>query len=373
MKSVVKIHLPAIVAVTIILGALFFVTERRGQSNAPQLSPEQQRLVNIPGLDLENSFDRALLQDALNLFEPQRKEAHEELLRTVERIRAQQIEALSNQNPELHPLNGARLWRLFLMYLRFVVIYALVMLITYYGVQTLAVLRFVIEQQNRPGHLELFLALIRRRPALRTTQEWLRYLSHLLAIPGKLLVKGALYLILFAPAYVVAYSFKTNFETGSDLFMILLAVLSNGLLINYTNKFYSLLTAESRKGYVETARVKNLNDSYDFNDPAGVTVKQIFRVHKNFSGHILQHIYQNAAFQYLTTMKEQASFLITGLMIIEMALNIHQHLSYELLKQLLYKNYPEVILMVLGIFYLVKATDIFADWAKERKTRNDRG
>ncbi|MCX7726542.1 MAG: hypothetical protein N2053_06805, partial [Chitinispirillaceae bacterium] len=87
----------------------------------------------------------------------------------------------------------------------------------------------------------------------------------------------------------------------------------------------------------------------------------ILRPIKRFKGHIFDHIFSNARVQYLSTIKEQAAFLITGLIIIEMALNIHGHLTYELLRQLLYKNYPVVIIIILLVFYTVKATEIFTD------------
>ncbi len=369
MKSVLKTHIPSIAIVTGILGVLFLFSGQKNQDQTKHLTPDQERLINIPGMDWDNRFDLTLLHDVLDIFEPQHKAAHDALIQSIEQIRTQQIEALSGQISAVKPLNGARLWELLIMYMRFIAIYILVMLITYYGVQTMAVFRFVLDRQNRPGHLQRLLWLLTHPPALRNTRERLRYGANILAIPIKMLGKGLLYMILFAPAYVVAYSFKTNFETSSVLFMIILGVLSNGLLINYANKFFALLSTESQKGYVETARVKNLHESFEFNTTEGIYFKQIFQPRKNFNGHILQHIYQNASFQYLSTIKEQASFLITGLMIIEMALNIHEHLSYELLKQLLYKNYPEVILMVLGIFYLVKGTDIFADWLQEKATK----
>ena len=53
-----------------------------------------------------------------------------------------------------------------------------------------------------------------------------------------------------------------------------------------------------------------------------------------------------------------------------MALNIHGHFNYELLQQLLYQNYHYVLLMVLGIFALVKVTDMvvdFIDWRQQQR------
>ena len=150
--------------------------------------------------------------------------------------------------------------------------------------------------------------------------------------------------------------------------MVLLGIVSNGLLIMYTNKFYAFLVAESRKGYVETAIVKNLKNSYQTHTSDGISNNEIFRLVKRFDGHVFGHIFKNARFQYLSTIKEQASFLITGLIIIEMALNIHGHLNYEMLRQILYKNYDIVIVIVLGIFYTVKLTEIMTDYIKHKES-----
>ena len=169
-------------------------------------------------------------------------------------------------------------------------------------------------------------------------------------------------LILFAPAYVIAYSFKSNFEAGAIPMMILLGVISNGLLISYTQKYYTFLNAEFRKGYVQTAIVKNLRQSFDFKHPEGISLSSLFRIRKRFSGHILQHLYENVRYQYLNTLKEQASFLITGLIIIEMALNIQGHLCYELMQNILYKNLPVILLILFGIFLVVKLTEILIDY-----------
>jgi hypothetical protein len=145
--------------------------------------------------------------------------------------------------------------------------------------------------------------------------------------------------------------------------MVLLAAVSNGLLITYANKFHAFLVAESRRGYVLTARVKNLEADYS---PSTIGWRSILRPFKRFDGHIFEHIYTNARHQYGPTMKEQAAFLITGLIIIEMALNIHGHLSYELLRQMLYRNYDIVLSVILLIFLTVKITEIAADMLAER-------
>ena len=102
------------------------------------------------------------------------------------------------------------------------------------------------------------------------------------------LIKLFIYLVLFSPAYVIAYSFKTKFDTDSIIFMIILGVISNALLITYSQKFYTFLITESNKGYVETAIVKNLNNNYSF---ASIQISSILNLNKFFKGHVFDHIF----------------------------------------------------------------------------------
>jgi ABC-type dipeptide/oligopeptide/nickel transport system permease component len=101
----------------------------------------------------------------------------------------------------------------------------------------------------------------------------------------------------------------------------------------------------------------------------GISWKNLLAWNKKFSGHVLDHIYQNAHIQYFPTIKEQASFLITGLIIIEMALNIQNHLCYELLQNILYANYAAATVIVLGIYLLVKTTEIAVDFFSFNKLK----
>ena len=174
--------------------------------------------------------------------------------------------------------------------------------------------------------------------------------------------KGIAYLILFAPAYIIAYSLKSTFESGGYVFMIVLGVISNGLLVNYAYKFYTFLLNESRKGYVQNAIVKGLNNSYEWNTPGGISFLSVVKLKKSFPSHVFQHIYTNARYQYIPTMKQHASFLVTGLIIIEMALNIQGHLCYELLQDILFKRYDLALVIIFGIFLVVKATEVLVDY-----------
>ena len=251
-------------------------------------------------------------------------------------------------------------------------VYVLVLLLTTYSVETFAAYRFIRNQQPERFWDPLksgWHNLLHHRGWAGKFRGGFAILKWLI----KSTVKWLVMLILFAPAYVIAYSFKTKFDTDSVVLMILLGVISNGVLVTYMQKFYTFLTAESRKGYVQTAIVKNLNKDYDFRSKTGIPLSSIFRIRKSFPGHIFGHIYQNVRYQYLNTLKEQASFLITGLIIIEMALNIQGHLCYELMQNILYRNLGIVLLILFGIFLIVKFTEMVIDYLlfiQDRKIGN---
>ena len=316
----------------------------------------------LPSLDLANPRDRALLKETLNLFHPDTRAGNDSLIRAIEDYRQAQF-----VDPEMKVDAGDRglTWtvvvRLTGMYIQFILVYAIVLGLTFYAAQSLAMYRFVRLKQGLGSYgaelLQQLRTWGRQDGRIRTPSRWLRLIVTLV----KAITKGIAYIVLFSPAYVIGYAVKTSVDTDSLLFMILLGVTSNGLLVNYANKFYTLLVAESKKGYVETALAKNLSGSYSWNVPEGISTRSIILLPRHFPGHVFQHIYLNARYQYLPTLKEQASFLISGLIIIEMALNIQGHLCYELLQTLLYKQYDVAMAIVLAIFLLVKVTEMLVD------------
>jgi hypothetical protein len=361
-------HLLSIVLITSLLGSLLSFTIKDKNIQKEQSNEKIEPYLDMSFIDFDNPFDRALLIDILNIYEPGKESTHEFLIRTIEQYRKTNlIEGLENayRREQLTP----KKWQqLSIMYAQFILIYIFVLILTYYGVQTFGTLRFIRKQQNQKSHLLCFLQQLCVVPKFKRFMQYVNYYLQTIIHIVKAIMITLFYFTLFAPAYVIAYSLKTQLNTDTIIFMITLAVISNGLLITYTNKFYTFLVTESRKGYVQTAIVKNLNTSYKREKKSGISYASIFNVRKHFPNHIFQHIFLNARYQYLQTIKEQASFVISGLIIIEMALNIQGHFSYELLKQLLYKNYDIVIVIVLGIFYLVKFTEIFTDWITHKES-----
>ena len=360
-------HLLSIILITSLLGSFLYLTIEDKNLQKAQSNEKIEPYLSLSFIDFDNPFDRALLIDVLNTYEPGQQSSHESLIRTIEQYRKVNLIEGLEETYRREQLSTDKWQQLLLMYAKFILIYVFVMILTYYGVQTFGTLRFIRTQQNHKSHLQSFLQQLFTIPELKRFKGYLKYYFQAVLHLVKAIIIALIYLVLFAPAYVIAYSLKTQFNTDTILFMIILAIISNGLLITYTNKFYSFLVTENRKGYVQTAIVKNLDTSYASKKKSGLSYASIFNFRKHFSNHIFQHIFINARYQYLQTIKEQASFLISGLIIIEMALNIQGHFSYELLKQLLYKNYDIVVVIILGIFYIVKLTEIFTDWITHKE------
>ncbi|NLP02771.1 MAG: hypothetical protein GX089_09780 [Fibrobacter sp.] len=347
-------HVSGLLFVTAVLLLAMFVFYHSRSLENKQKGSRVESLLDVPVSNVRDPFQRALVKDLMNIFYPGQAERNAVTTKDLLQIKEDQFNAKLQKSHLQEQLSFSKFTRLGGMFFKFIFVYVFVMILTYYGVQTLAILRFVSRKQHQYHKL-----YGPRRKSVPKQNLFLKM--------SRSVLKGIMYFILFSPAYVIAYSMRTEFNTDSIIFMILLAVISNGLLVMYSNKFHAFLTSESRKGYVETAIVKNLYTSWDFNCPDGISLKSILSPKKNFKGHVFEHIFRNAKFQYLSTIKEQASFLITGLVIIEMALNIHGYLNYEMLRQILYKNYDIVIFIILGIFYVVKVTEILTDILTHRE------
>jgi hypothetical protein len=328
-----------------------------------------KRYTQLNFLDLTNPKDRILLREALDFFEPQHTLKHDTLLIEIESYLDKRLNQTARTKINTQNITTEKITEIVTMMFKFFVIYLLVLLVTYYGVETFAIYRFIRFQQGY-SFLTRILKAVDRINSSKTIIDKIKSIIRLSETIVKAVLKAIIYLTLFAPAYVIAYSFKPSFDTSSILLMVVLGVISNGLLATYTQKYFTFLVQESKKGYVQTAIVKNLHRSFRFTDKDGITPGSIFRIKKQFSGHIFDQIFENVRIQYLKTLKEQASFLISGLIIIEMALNIQGHLCYELMQQILYKNLAIVLIIIFGIFMIVKITEIVIDYIVQRHMRH---
>jgi hypothetical protein len=347
MRAKLLEHGASVLFVSAILLAAVVYFHYSAQTSGQQTGARAKQFGDLGFVDAGDPFHKALLKDVVNIFYPDQYDRNDTAVASILSLKESQFAEKLQKSYVEEKLSWKKFLQLTLMYVKFLCVYAAVLALTYYGVQTLAVWRFVKRKQKVLG------------------MPWT--VKRIAAAVPMSVLKTAASLVLFSPAYVIAYSIRTEFNTDTIVFMALLGVISNGLLITYTNKFFAFLTAESRKGYVETALVKNVNGSYSQDRPDGIPLRSIVAPVKKFRGHVFDHIFNNARHQYLSTVKEQASFLITGLIIIEMALNIHGHLSYEMLRQILNKNYDIVVVIILGIFYTVKLTEVATDWVMHRE------
>lgn len=347
--------------ITVFVNAATTLEETRRITRVQGIEP----YLHLPFLDFGDPLQTAIFREALNTFHPDTPARNDSLLQSIQSFRQEQFtNAAYKSGGEEAGLSKAKLEHLGGMYLQFILIYVIVIVVTFQAARSLGIYRFIkTKQSSGPGIATLSAQIVSGRS--RTIAFLLRILVQSL----KAILKALVYAVLFAPAYVIAYSIRSSFDTDSFLFMIVLGVVSNGLLINYANKFFTLLVSESRKGYVETALVKNLDSSYEWNVPDGVSSWAIVHPGGLPPSHVFRHIYLNARYQFLITLKEHASFIITGLIIIEMALNIQGHLGYEMLQNILYRHYDVVASIVLGVFLIVKATELWADVWFHRETQ----
>ncbi|MBD3225848.1 MAG: hypothetical protein GF313_14060 [Caldithrix sp.] len=364
MKHTFNEHILSIALVSVVLLLGTIVLNQDKKQKRPDTPAYVRPYLSLTRVDFSRPFDKALFSDMLDIYNPQQPAQNDSILAALQAYRNQTMDPVSRQALYRETITLPKFFELGGMYVQFIILYVLILVMTYYAVLSLGAYKFIREKQGRASCLYQVYQHIIRQPSMRTAWQWIQHHSKTTLLLLQAAAKGMAYLFLFSPAYVIAYSIKTRIDTDSVLFMIVLGVLSNGLLITYTRRFYTFLKHEARKGYVETARVKGLQDDYQ-----QIGWRQIVALRKRFRGHVFDTIYQNAHFQYLTTIKEQASFLVTGLIIIEMALNVHGHLTYEMLQQLLYKNYAIVLLIFLGIFYLIKGTEIYVDWLNYRESR----
>ena len=351
-------HLVSILCVFVVFMVLIYQVRSGGQTSRREEFERVAPFLNLPSLHLDNPLHKTLLRETLAVFQPGEPARNDSLTTLSQQYGAMdfaQLEALLRSGSGL---TWAKFESLSKMFAVFILTYLIVMALTYYGVESLGTYRYI---QDKRGQSALMVMLWHSLSIAAPLRERLKTIGMLLFRTG---LSGLALMALFSPAYVLAYSFRSRFDTDTLFFMALLGTFSNGLLVTYAQKFFTFLTAEGRKGYVETAVVKNLHSDYQ-----AFPLKQVLRIRKRFTGHVFQHIYLNARYQYLLTLKEQASFLITGLIIIEMALNIHGHLCYELLQNILNEQYDVALAILFGLFLIVKATEISVDLWKDRETR----
>ena len=276
-------HVLSILIITGLVVSLIWQFQSREAATVRENAKELQPYLQLQGMDWDDPLHRALFRETIAATQPQINAT--QLLASIDQLREEAARKTGRQVriSQSGQLSWAKVPRLAAMYSTFILTYALVLLLTYYGVQTLATLRFVQHQTGRTSYLRLIGRYIQEHRWPARASSRLKYIGKLVRYFALAIGRGTLYFILFSPAYVIAYSFKTRFDTDSLFFMVLLGAFSNGLLITYANKFYTFLINESRRGYVQTARVKGLNSNYRPGSREGIRYRSIFAFRKKIS------------------------------------------------------------------------------------------
>jgi hypothetical protein len=356
-KYEIKSHLISLAVFAVIFLLLIFVSEKSKEQNPYS---EIKKLLAIAELNEGNELDEAVFTDGIRAYYNSSPEKADSILNEYNAYKNYLLTSReSKANTDVRTLSTEVALKLTGKALVFLFYFTVIALLLFYLSESFALLKFKLEMQKVNKINKDIYELIREhkeeRRAIRSFP-----LKKMLMLIFAAFGKVAAYLILFSPVYLVGYVFKFNYENITFIAYVLLAVFTNGVLVTSTNKFYRLLESEKTKGYVETAKIKGVKAGFGKRD--GVSLLRIFLPVKYFGEHILTPIYKTAHLQYLSEFKEIARFQITGMIIVELALNFQNGIFYELLQSLLRKEYGILFFSLLLVFIVVKLVDIVSDY-----------
>lgn len=361
MTRIVLEHLVGFAVV--LLASLLFISFSDGVEEDAWMPTSADWSV-VDSIDVRDPMQFTLLRETMSVFydrEPGRVAALTRDVQDSLRRRAALIEqsALAGKRG----LNGDQLRRLGGQYLSFIAVYIVSMAITVVAARVGAILKYLGARRRRAFFHRCSVTAQR---LVSTDRSW-RTAGEMAALMAEGAVRSVATIVLFSPAYVVAYAIKPGFETDNLAFMVGLTVVTNGVLIGLANTFTMILLHERRKGYVETARVKGLSDiatsQASWLDSVHVMLWPMSKGKRD----VFHQVYANARLQCIPAIKRHASFMITGLIIVEMALNVQGQLCYTLMQSVLFGDTTRAVAIVVGIYALVKATELIVDVWQERQ------
>jgi hypothetical protein len=259
-------------------------------------------------------------------------------------------------------INSDFFFKLLFQFLNFSLYFSVILFFLYHLIERFAWLRFLLRRNsfyNNPKQQfdQAFKCL--------KNKNIFQFLLICVKLISLIFIKYASYFFLLSPSFIIAYMFRFSALTDNLFIFIFLVIFTNGILFSYLDKYYQLIESEINKEYVILAKIKGLN----FNFSMRLTSIFSLLVNRNlrFTDHILNHVHMNVKKSHLLNLKELSVFLISSMLITEMSLNIQEHFSYELLKQLLAENFHIVILMIFLVYLLIKLTEIASDYFYYKK------
>ena len=350
----------------LLVGALFFAVyhwfvagrEEIARRTETSISP----YLSIDSLDFTRPMHREMFREAVLEFYPSDPGRGDSLLSAIESYQLDQLTKREHKAGASIVMTMDDVRRLLFMFMKFVVLFLATFVLTTLGGRTIAVYRYVLIRQRRDAP---FSRLVARLIGFPERFKGGRYVKSLLiAMAG-----GVAMFLAFSPAYVVAYAMKGRLEAGSILVLIPLAAMTNGVMMQYAARYLEQLVAAGQSGFVETALAKNLAHDWNWNTPSGLPRGILWKPLSTARGHVFHHIYLQAWYQNLPSLKEHASVLLTALIITEMAVNVQGHLGYLLLQNVLYRRYDMMATIMFLMFLTVKGIEVVTDLRVDRLHR----
>jgi len=355
-KSKIIRHLAGL----LIFGSLLLIVSF-SNTNKRNITDRYSEVISIffdSGLDINSSYDRELFEDAVtNFFSVNKKKSGSLITKLNEFIEKKFTEKELKTGSVKKTLSVEVISEIFRKFLKFILFFAIVEFLIFYLAERLASLKFYLEFNG----MNKFYRLIGKFFNERKKQYYpdkLNYKQAFLLFIGAL-IRFTAYLVLFSPVYVVAYILKFNSENVTFIWIIIFGVFTNGVLITAINRFFQLLNSEKKRGYVETLRVKNMPMFSENNSREMLT--SLIKIKITFGETIFSQIFESAHLQFVGSFKQISRFVITGLIIIGMALNIQSGLFYEMLQSFLSKEIDILFFILFLIFFSVKLVDVFID------------
>lgn len=350
-----KKKIPELLISSLIFLLFFFILNHQVNDAISAKKQLDAKFTELLSVNLNKELNNALLDDYIKQYYKGRK--RDEIITYFKDLKVP--ESLQKN----HAVFDKQLFfKIFSQYLVFIIYFCLILFFLYHLIERFAWLRFFLKRNylyRNPGK-RLLIAY-----SCISKKKYKIAVSLFFKVMIMLLLKYFSYFILLSPSFIIAYMFRFSIFTDNAIVFILLVVFTNGMLWSYLDKYYQMIENEINKEYVILAKVKGLKS--DFEMTIKVIIHSVFSLRINFHGNVLYHVYLNLKKTQVKNIKELSVFLISSMLITEMSLNIQEHFSYELLKQLLEENFHIVILMIFLIYVLIKLTELSSDYFYEKK------
>lgn len=198
----------------------------------------------------------------------------------------------------------------------------------------------------------------------KRVNEWKLHSLVFFRALARQIAAGIRTVILFSPAFVLAYMFKNELESFRAVSYVLLIICSNGVLVLLVERFRAILRRESRQNYVLTAQIKGLSPLLI----GSISRFQFLKDYRTVLGKrtVFFHVFLNAKEQILELGRAFIPFFMSVMIIVEMALNAQGYFGYYLLKMLLFGNTHIVLLQLLVLYGIAAGAERVVSQRKAR-------